>query len=263
MNDRLQRQRERHVVVSGAGTGIGRAIALRLAEEGARLTLLGRRLELLEEAASEARQRCGATTFTARCDVRDQGQVDAAFAAAAAALGPAHVCVANAGIGGPNEPGSADRWEDLIRTNLSGTYWTFRAAERHLAPGPSLRHFVAISSVVARFGVAGLTGYCASKTGVLGLVRALAWELAPRQVQVNAVCPGWVETEMARQSIGRVAQSLGLSWDEGYRRAMAEVPLGRWNTPQEVAGLVAWLVSGDAIGVTGQALDINGGSWMG
>jgi NAD(P)-dependent dehydrogenase (short-subunit alcohol dehydrogenase family) len=171
--------------------------------------------------------------------------------------------VANAGIGGPNEPGPKDRFEDLVATNLSGTYACLRAAQRHLAAGPDARHLVVIASVLARIGVGGYTGYCASKAGLLGLVRALAVELAPHNVQVNAVCPGWVDTEMAREGLRGMASAMGASLDEAKRTAMSAVPLGRMSRPEDVAGMVAWLVSPDARGVTGQGLDMNGGAFMG
>lgn len=263
MNPGFQRQQGRHAVVTGAGSGIGRGIALRLAEEGASLSLLGRKTETLAETEAEARRRGAPKVHVGSCDVRERAQIDAALAAAARALGPIHVLVANAGIGGPNAPGPEDRWEELIATDLSGVYYSMRAAQRHLAPGPRVRHLVAISSVLARFGVPGYTGYCAAKTGVLGLVRALALELARDQVQVNAVCPGWVETDMAREGIGKIAALSGQPYEDAWKGAMQQVPMGRMNTPEEVAGLVAWLVSDDARGVIGQALDMNGGSWMG
>ena len=173
--------------------------------------------------------------------------------------GPIHGLVAVAGIGGPNEAGESDRFEELVATNLLGTYWCVRAAERHLAPGPEARHIVVISSILARIAVPGYTGYSASKAGLLGLVRSLAAELAPENVQVNAICPGWVETEMAWAGL----DATGLPRAEAYARAMAEVPLGRMSQPADVAGTVAWLLSDDARGVTGQAIDQNGGAWMG
>ena len=126
-----------------------------------------------------------------RVDIRDVAAVDEAFAAAAAAQGPIDALVANSGIGGPNEPGVGDRFFDLVETNLVGTYRCVRAAERHLAPASERRDMIVVASILARIGVPGYTGYCASKTGLLGLVRALAAELGPTNVQVNAVCPGW------------------------------------------------------------------------
>lgn len=258
----LPRQADHHVIVTGAGTGIGRAIALRLAREGARVSLLGRRAEPLEETARLIAA-AGGRAAVYPCDIRDAAAVDAAFDAAAAAFGPLHVLVANAGVGGPNDPGEADRFVDLVQTNLVGTYQCVRAAQRHLAAGPAPRHIVVTASVLGRFGVPGYTGYCASKTGLIGLVRALALELAGDNVQVNAICPGWVATEMAWQGIDGMAQGMGVTREEAHAQAMSAVPLGRMGQPEHVAGLVAWLVSEDGTGVTGQAIDQNGGAWMG
>jgi NAD(P)-dependent dehydrogenase (short-subunit alcohol dehydrogenase family) len=251
------------VLVTGAGTGIGRAVALRLAAEDARLSLLARDVGRLEETARAVEETGRARPRVAACDVRERAAVDAAVAAAVEAQGPLFAAVANSGVGGPNTAGAEDRFDDLVATNLSGTYATLRAAERHLTRGPGARHLVAMASVLARIGVPGYTGYCASKAGVLGLVRALAAELAPRNVQVNAVCPGWVDTAMAREGLEGMAAGLGISVEQARRRALREVPLGRMSTPEEVAGLVAWLLSDDARGVTGQALDMNGGAYMG
>jgi NAD(P)-dependent dehydrogenase (short-subunit alcohol dehydrogenase family) len=197
-----------------------------------------------------------------RLDIRDRDAVDAAFAAAADANGPIHALVANSGIGGPNEAGDGDRFYDLVQTNLIGTYDCVRAAQRHFAPGPERRDVVIVSSILARIPVPGYTGYSASKAGLLGLVRSLAAELAPEEVQVNAVCPGWVATDMAREGIGLMADAMAISYDQAYERAMSEVPLRRMSEPEEIAGTVAWLLSPDARGVTGQAIDHNGGAFM-
>jgi len=269
----------RHVLVTGAGTGIGRAIAVRLAAEGARLTLLARDRARLEEtlrlAAASAATVSGHRAFAA--DVRDRQAIDRAIARAAQEGGPFHGAVANAGIGGPNGPPSkpadggvveVDRFDDLVATNLVGTYNVLRAVERHLVPvvdaadPASTRHLVAIASILARIGVAGYTGYCASKAGVTGLVRALAVELAPKGVQVNTICPGWVDTEMAWEGIDGLARATGVSREEALAIAMRDVPLGRMSAPADIAGAVAWLLSDDARGVTGQALDVNGGAFM-
>jgi NAD(P)-dependent dehydrogenase (short-subunit alcohol dehydrogenase family) len=231
----------KHVVVTGAGTGIGRAIARRLAEEGARLTLLARDETRLRDVVPGA--------ATKSVDIRDRDAVQAAFDE------PLDALVANAGIGGPNEPGAADRWDDIVQTNLHGTYWCCRAAEPRLADGGRI---VVTSSILARIGVPGYTAYCASKAGLLGLVRALAAELAPRRIQVNAVCPGWVNTDMAWEGIDAMPGTR----EEALELAMGEVPLGRMSEPEEIAGTVAWLLSPDAIGVTGQAIDHNNGAWM-
>ena len=252
-----------HVAVTGAGTGIGRAIALRAAAEGARLSLFARDVKRLEETAAEIRKRGGAEAACFALDVRERALVDRRFAEAREKHGQLSALVANSGIGGPNAAGAGDRFDELVATNLTGTYSCLRAAEKHLAPAGKPRHLVVLASILARIGVAGYTGYCASKAGLLGLVRALAMELAPSGVQVNAVCPGWVDTAMARQGIEGMAKAMRVTPDEAHAVAMQDVPLGKMGTPEEVAGVVAWLLSPDARGVTGQGIDVNGGAWMG
>ena len=252
---------ERHVVVTGAGTGIGRAIALRLGGDGAAVTLLARDEGRLRETAS----RIDGPTHVAGCDIRQRKRVDQAFAQAAAVLGPIDALVAASGIGGPNgeDDERGDRFDDLVATNLNGTYYCMCAALRHLAGGPSLRHLVVLSSILARIAVPSYTGYSASKAGLLGLVRSLAAELAPDGIQVNAICPGWVDTDMAWLGLDAAARVTGGTREAAYRDAMREVPAGRMTQPEEIAGTVAWLLSPDARGVTGQAIDHNGGAWMG
>jgi NAD(P)-dependent dehydrogenase (short-subunit alcohol dehydrogenase family) len=223
------------------------------------VTVLG--LDGLEETAAMI----DGSTHVARCDIRDRAAVGVATARAADALGPIAALVAVSGIGGPNgvADDGGDRFDDLVRTNLNGTYYCLRAALEHLAPGPERRDLVVISSILARIGVPGYTGYSASKAGLLGLVRSLAAELAPDNVQVNAICPGWVETDMAWSGLDLLASEIGGTRDDAYREAMKQVPLGRMGQPEEIAGTVAWLLSPDARGVTGQAIDQNGGAWMG
>src|SRR5581483_384097 len=224
---------------------------------GATLSLLARGVDGLQRTAEEA-----GGAFVHGVDIRDAHQVDTAFAAAAEANGPIHALVANSGIGGPNDPGPGDRFEDLVATNLVGTYRCIRAAMRALASGPERRDVVVISSILARIAVPGYTGYSASKAGLLGLVRSFAAELAPDNVQVNAICPGWVDTDMAWQGIDLMAEAMGTTREAAYDAAMRELPLRRMSEPEDVAGTVAWLLSRDARGVTGQAIDQNGGAFV-
>lgn len=242
----------RHCAVTGAARGIGRAVALRLAADGFALSLFDRDEDGLRATAEEA----GA--FAAVCDIRSPAAVSDAFAAAAAERGPFHALAAVAGVGGPNAPGEVDRWDELVATNLTGTYNCVRAFEASLAEGDDPRHVVVISSILARIGVPGYSGYSASKAGLLGLVRSFAAEWAPRNVLVNAICPGWVETDMARLGL----DATGLPREQAYEEAMSFVPLGRMAQPEEIAGTVAWLLSPDARSITGQALDQNGGAFM-
>jgi NAD(P)-dependent dehydrogenase (short-subunit alcohol dehydrogenase family) len=236
----------RHIAVSGASRGIGRAIAIRLARDGANVALLARDAAALEQTAAATGGRA------VPVDIRDRGAVDRTIDS----LGRLDGFVAVSGIGGPNEPGPGDRWDDLVATNLSGTYWCLRAAERNLVDGGRI---VVIASILARIAVPGYTGYSASKAGLLGLVRSLAVELAPRDIQVNAICPGWIDTDMAWRGLDLMPGTR----EEAYADAMREVPLGRMGRPEDVAGTVAWLLSEDSRGVTGQTIDQNGGAWVG
>ena len=247
-----------HIAITGAGSGIGRAIAHRLASEGHTVSLLGRRVDALEETAAG----CNGLALSFGCDVRNQGSIADAFASVGE-RGPLHGLVAASGIGGANKAGPGDRFDDIVSTNLGGTYYSMRAAQRILAPGPAPRHLIVLSSILGRFGVPGYTAYCASKAALLGLVRAMALETARDNVLVNAICPGWVDTEMARDGIAMMAKGMRVPYETALAQAMSAVPLGRMGTPEEIAGVVAFLMSPAAAGVTGQGIDVNCGAWMG
>ena len=249
----------RTAVVSGGGTGIGRSIALRLSELGAAVAVMGRTRSTLEAVADEAPGKVA--VFTA--DVTDRAAVDTAFAEITAQLGLLHCVVANAGIGGPNDLEGSDHWDAIVRTNLDGTYHCFRAFERNLAPGEAWKHAIAISSSVARFGVPGISAYSAAKAGQLGLVRSLAVEWAAKKVLVNAICPGWVETQMAVDRMTELGVQAGTSYQSSRAEQLGSVPLERISQPEEIAGLVEFLLSPAAASFTGQAFDPNNGAWMG
>lgn len=247
-------------LVTGGGSGIGAGIAGVLAAQGARVALLGRRRAALQTTLA-ALGRDEADALAVVADVADRAAMRRAVATVGKAFGGLDVVVANAGIGGPNGcalPGP-DRWHEIVRTNLDGTYFTTLAALPWLADGGRI---VAISSVLGRFGVPGYTAYCASKHGVIGFCKALALELAPRRITVNAICPGWVDTDMAAAGIQAMADAMQIDFAAAKKQAMAAVPLGRMLEPEEIGGTVAWLCSPAARGMTGQAISHCAGQVM-
>lgn len=246
-----------HILITGAGSGIGRSIAETLAERGYSLILLGRNLENLETTKSLLKNPGQHQCHT--CDIRNSEEIRKALAN----VSSLYAVIANAGIGGQNQYGDQDRWREIIDTNLTGTYQTIQEClpfiKKDSAP---FKKIIIISSILARLGVPGYSGYCASKAGLLGLTRSLAGEYSGDGILVNALCPGWVDTEMAQEGLEGFADALKVSKDEAYKEAMKQVPLGKMSKPEEVAQLVAYLVSLEQTSVTGQTLDINNGALM-
>ncbi|MCO4744504.1 MAG: SDR family oxidoreductase [Proteobacteria bacterium] len=258
-----RRQEGRHYAITGASSGIGRATAVRLGSEGARLSLFSRRVEKLEETARLATEAGATGTFVQACDVVDKASIDAAFDAGAEALGPMWGVVANAGVANMNFPGPNDAFEDILNINLVGAYYTTRAGIRHLAESSEARHVVVMSSLLSRIGGPGITAYCASKAGLLGMVRALAHEMGRFEVQVNAICPGYVDTDMGATAMQMFGRNVDGDLQAKIKAVYKGVPIRRMSAPEDIAGVVAWLVSPDSRGVTGQAIDVNNGMWMG
>ena len=250
----------RHCLVTGGGTGIGAGIARRLAAAGAAVAVLGRRRAPLQKTVAALRAH-GAEAIAVVADVTDRQALRRAVDRTKKTLGGLDVLVNNAGVGGGNGLGlpGPDRWDEIVRTNLDGTFFAIEAALRHIPDGGRI---VNISSVLGRFGVPGYTAYCASKHGIIGLGKALALELAPRQITVNTICPGWTDTEMARAGMQMMADGLGVPFEEARSTALAAVPLGRMLQPDEIGELVVWLCSAAANGMTGQAISHCGGQVM-
>ena len=260
------------ILITGAGSGIGAAVAQRLSQRpGIRVLLVGRRLDALEQVRG-AMQR-PEVHVALSVDVSDAQAVVAALESEKAGLDkhPLVGVFANAGIGGGNQWGEGDRWEDIIRVNLTGTYNTLMASRPFLDRSEGVKQVLVTSSVLARFGVPGQSAYVTSKTGLLGLVRSLAVEWSPQGIMVNAVCPGWVDTDMARNSIQSMADAQGMSFEDCKAQQEAILPSLRMTTPAEMAQWVDFVFSGLGKGedeprlatFTGQALDVNSGSWMG
>lgn len=247
--------------MTGAGSGIGRAIANTLAKSGATVALVGRRKDALDATARQITG-AGGKAVVEPLDVTDRAAVDRGVGNLVRVLGAFDIVVNNAGVGGPNGclADGPDRWDTIVRTNLDGMFFVTRAVLRHFRDGGRV---VNVSSVLGKFGVPGYTAYCASKHGVIGFTKALALEGAPRRITVNAICPGWVETGMAKEGMELIARGTGVSYEEARKAALAMVPLGRIVEPEEIGGLVAFLCSDAAAAVTGQAWSMCGGSTMG
>lgn len=255
-----RRLSEKVAFVTGASRGIGEAISRRFAAEGARVALAARNEVACEKIAFDIRSQRG-EAFAIGCDVTLAFSVSSAIAAVVSRWGRIDVLVNGAGLGGPTPLGDPDdsRWNAILATNLTAVFRITREAAAHLPAGGRVLN---ISSVLGRFGVAGFAAYSASKHGVIGLTRTLALELAARQITVNALVPGWVETEMAREGFRRIGEQTDGGEAEGRRIAAKMAPLGRVLDPEEVAGLAAYLASDEARSITGQAITIDGGQVM-
>ena len=242
-------------LISGAGSGIGRAITQQLSTEGHNCILLGQNAANLKE-TSETLTKGDHILLVA--DIRDKKSLGNA----ASKLDGITIngLIANAGIGGENHWGEGDRWHDIIETNLTGTYNFVNTFLPYLQKAEADKHIIITSSVLARLGVPNYSAYCASKAGLLGLMRSWAVQFASQNILVNAICPGWVDTDMAQQGLQGIADGIGITKQQFYDIAMQSVPLRRMSHPGEIAGLVAYLLNQNSI--TGQAIDINCGAVM-
>jgi NAD(P)-dependent dehydrogenase (short-subunit alcohol dehydrogenase family) len=249
----------RHAVVTGAAQGIGAAITRALALQGASLTLMGRRLEPLQALAAQWPDRAGAVAV----DVADEVAVEAAFAAARAARGPVTLLVNNAGQAesAPFGKTSLALWQRLIAVNLTGS---FLCTQQALPDMLAARHgrVINIASTAGQRGYAYVSAYVAAKHGVVGLTRALALEVARKGITVNAVCPGYTETEILKASIAKVLATTGRSEAEARAEFEKSNPQGRIVQPEEVANTVLWLAGDGAASVTGQCISVSGGEVM-
>jgi NAD(P)-dependent dehydrogenase (short-subunit alcohol dehydrogenase family) len=248
------------VLVTGGGRGIGRAIALAFAEPGVHVAVAGRTASQLEATAAEIRSR-GAEAAPMVMDVTDERSVAGAFDALRAMSDRIDVLVNNAGIGGgePVHTTDVDTWRRVLDTNVFGTFLVTRQAVPMMGVGGRV---INLSSVLGRFGVPGYTAYCASKHAVIGFTRALALEVVKRGITVNAICPGWVDTEMAASGMQIGASAMGISFEEFRDQAIGAVPINRIIQPEEVAHLVKFLASPQASPITGQTYNICGGQVM-
>jgi NAD(P)-dependent dehydrogenase (short-subunit alcohol dehydrogenase family) len=250
----------KHALITGGGTGIGAAIARALAGEGAAISIAGRRHQPLAEVAAELPK-----GQAIPADVTREMDCVAMVAAAKTTFGPIDLLIANAGVAAsaPFAKTALSDWQRIMDVNLTGAFLTAKAAladvtrpvDGHLAAG----RIIFIASIAGLAGGAYIAPYCASKHGVIGLMRALALELAKTGVTVNAVCPGYTETPMLEASAANIEAKTGRTREEARAHLKSGNPQGRFIAPEEVAETVLWLCSPSARSITGQAIAISGG----
>jgi NAD(P)-dependent dehydrogenase (short-subunit alcohol dehydrogenase family) len=253
----------RVALVTGAGRGIGRAIAIRLAGAGARVALVARTEGEIEAVADEIAG-LGGSAVAIRADVSQAGEVEEAFAHARETLGAVDILVNNAGIARSALTWKTDDtlWRSTIETNLTGTFYCMRAALPSMI-GRGWGRVINIASVAGKVGAPYIGAYAASKHGVIGLTRSAALEVATKNITVNAICPGYVDTPMTDSSVETIVIKTAMDKHEARRKLETMSPQNRIMAPEEVAFLTLMLASEEALGINGQAINLDGGGVTG
>ncbi|WBU55695.1 SDR family NAD(P)-dependent oxidoreductase [Paracoccus sediminicola] len=237
------------VLVTGGGTGVGAELARSFARQGAQVIVAGRRAEPLERLVAEQQG-----LRAVRADVTDEASVREMFDAA----GPCDVVIANAGASdsAPFPRVDLDHWNAMLAVNLTGTFLTFREG---LSRMQGWGRLIAVASTAGLKGYRYVAPYAAAKHGVVGLVRSLALEVARRDVTVNALCPGFLDTEMTERSVANIMEKTGADRDKALAALTAGNPQGRLVRPDEVSAAALWLCGAGSEAINGQAIAISGG----
>lgn len=264
----MQRRQHRpftglHAVITGGGRGIGAAIAETLAARGASVTVMGRDIAVLENQRDAITDAHGGDAFAVAADVTDETALGRAFASAVQALGAPAILVNNAGgtESAPFKRTDPALWQRTLDLNLTGTYLATRAALPAMVEA-GFGRVVNIASTAGLKGFQYVSAYCAAKHGVIGLTRSLALELAKTGVTVNAVCPGYTDTDLVKDAVENIVTKTGCTPDEARAQLAHGNPQGRLIQPEEVAGAVAWLCLPASSSVTGQSIAVAGGEVM-
>ncbi|WP_422027367.1 SDR family NAD(P)-dependent oxidoreductase [Roseovarius sp.] len=243
----------KHAIVTGGGTGIGLAIARALADQGAAVTITGRRREVLEEAA-------GDVLHPLVMDVTDEASVADGIAQAVEARGPVQICVPNAGVaeGRALHKTDTEFWRRVMTTNLDGAFWTIRESLASMRQTDWGR-VIAISSVAGIRGLKGAAAYTASKHGMIGLIRSLSEDYLAQPITFNAVCPGYTDTEIITRNVETIRDRAGISEEEARKIMVHTNRHKRLIEPEEVSAAVMWLCGPGSQSINGQTIEIMGG----
>ncbi|HKP72206.1 MAG TPA: 3-oxoacyl-ACP reductase FabG [Pyrinomonadaceae bacterium] len=249
-------------LITGGGRGIGRAVAFALAREGASVALCARTAGEVERVAAEIKDECGVETLHATCDVSDVQSVERVFAVVAETFGRGcDILVNNAGIAESAPLAKTDdaHWRRHLAINLDGTFYCTRAALPEMVERGWGR-VINVASVAGKTGAPYIAAYAASKHGVLGLTRSVALEVALKGVTVNAICPGYVDTDMTTRALEQIEAKTGRPASDALEILKRMSPQNRLVTPEEVAALALLLASDAGRGINGQAINVDGGS---
>lgn len=252
-----------HAAVTGGTRGIGLAIGATLAKLGADVTLMGRNREALDARAKELAAAHGVRVAAEAVNVADADAVQAAFASAAARLGPVTILVNNAGIAkaAPFAKTELAFWQDIINVDLTGAFLCSKEVVKGMTAA-GFGRIVNVASTAGLTGIAYCAAYCAAKHGLVGLTRAMARELAKSPLTINAVCPGYTDTDIVRDTLDNITAKTSRTREQALAEIVAHNPQGRLVAPQEVADAVGWLCLPSSASITGQSIVVAGGELM-